>query len=738
LLVLRPADLVVLQASENTGALLGHGPAELLGRPIGVALGAEVHARLEELVATQPTDRNPLYVMTLPAREGSPPLDMTVHTVNGTVLVELEATGRSTGVEPDYYTLVKKTVARLQTASTLRQFCDVTAEELRSLSGLDRVMVYRFHADGHGEVVAESRRDDLPPWLGLHYPAEDIPAPAREIFKQVWIRPVPDVSGDLAELVPLANPDTGAPLTMTHCSLRGPSIMYTEYLKNMGVTACLTLPIRRGDQLWGLIAGHHYAGPKHLPYQVRAACEFLAQVVSLQHQAAEDREHAAYRAAIDDVHHRLVAAASREGDLSAITNGALSLLDGVKAGGAALFHHDRWWRVGETPADDELDGLAKWLGTRPELASSARAVYATDALSAAYPPGAAFAAVASGVLAVPLSRSRRDMLLWFRPETLRTVNWGGNPHDKPTVVGPHGPRLTPRASFELFAESVRERSLPWRAVEVEAAAQMRVLLMELVVHRAEELAELNADLSRSNEELDAFAYVASHDLKEPLRGIHKYAHQLLEVAAVADEQNRHKLESLMRLTTRMDSLLDSLLHFSRVGRAAIELEDVDLNEVLGEALEMVDARRAEGKTEITTPRPLPHARCDRMRVREILVNLLSNALKYNDKPEKRIEVGYVGPEEEHPRPNCPKEAVSSTVYYVRDNGIGIRPQHYQQLFKMFKRLHARDAYGGGTGAGLSIVKRLVERHHGRIWVDSTLGEGTTFYFTLPSNEATTP
>lgn len=411
--------------------------------------------------------------------------------------------------------------------------------------------------------------------------------------------------------------------------------------------------------------------------------------------------------------------------------GPLTLLDGLDATGAALFHRDRWWRVGETPTGDELDGLGRWLSTRPELASSADAVYATDTRGADYPPGAAFAATASGVLAVSPSRDRRDLMVWFRAETVRTVNWGGNPHDKPMVAGPNGPRLTPRASFALFAESVRGRALPWKAVELDAALRLRVLVMELVVDRANQLADLNTDLSRSNEELDAFAYVASHDLKEPLRGIHKYAHQLLERATITDEENCQKLDGLMRLTVRMDGLLDSLMNFSRVGRAALELEDVDLNEVVSEAIEMVDARRAAGQTEITIPRPLPHARCDRMRCREIFVNLLSNALKYSDRSEKRIEVGYVAGDEAHPRANCPPRARTETLFYVEDNGIGIRAQHYPQLFRMLKRLHGHDAYGGGTGAGLSIVKRLVERHHGQVWVDSTFGEGTTFYFSLP-------
>ncbi len=735
LLVLRLADLSVLQVSENSEALLGRPPEQLLGGPVAAAVGAEAAARLRDFLAAETVEHNPLYALTLPARDGIPALDLSVHTVDGLAVAELEATGRGdVEPEPDYYALVRRTVSRLRTAATLVGLCQMVADEIRALTGLDRVMVYKFHADGHGEVFAESRLVELPPWLGLHYPAEDIPRPAREIFRQIWVRPLPDARGPLAELVPLANPDTGGPLTMTYCALRGASVMYTEYLENMGVRASFTLAIRRDEELWGLIACHHYAGPRHVPYQERAACELLAQVFSLLHKGAEDREHLVYRLRLEGIHSQLVAQAAQEGGLSAMTDGKPALLDGLAAGGAALYHRDRWWTVGGTPAEAQLDALADWLNRRPEFDSPTRPLYVTDALSRDYPPGEAFAGVASGVLALPLSRSRRNLMLWFRPETLRTVQWGGNPHDKPTVTGPHGPRLTPRASFELFVESVRGRSLPWLAVEVDAAARLRFLVMELVVSRAERLAELNADLTRSNEELDAFAYIASHDLKEPLRGIHRYAHLLLESATTLDEENRARIEGLMRLTLRMDSLLDSLLHFSRVGRTALVLAEVDLNKVLAEALEMVGARSADAGAEISVPRPLPVVSGDWVRVREIFVNLLSNALKYTDRPGVRIEVGYLAPGEPGERPNCPEGSAHHPIFYVRDGGIGIHPRHFDQVFKMFRRLHGRDEYGGGTGAGLTIVKKLVERHRGQVWLDSAPGVGTTFFFTLPCDE----
>ena len=282
LLVLRLSDLAILQASENTQTILGQPAQQLLGQSVAAVVKAEGEARLRSILSTEPTDRNPIYAFTLPASEQVAAMDVTLHTLDGVVMLEFEATGRGepgkgSGPvapgprnEPDYYSIIKKTVARLQAMDTVQTFCQALADEVRLLSGMDRVMVYKFHADHHGEVFAESRRSDLAPWLGMHYPAEDIPKPSRDIFAKTWIRPVPDISGELAEMTPLVNPDTGKPVDMTFCALRGVSVMYTEYLQNMGVSAGLTMPLRRGDVLWGLIACHHYSGAHHVPYELRA------------------------------------------------------------------------------------------------------------------------------------------------------------------------------------------------------------------------------------------------------------------------------------------------------------------------------------------------------------------------------------------------------------------------------------------------------------------------------------
>ncbi len=257
-----------------------------------------------------------------------------------------------------------------------------------------------------------------------------------------------------------------------------------------------------------------------------------------------------------------------------------------------------------------------------------------------------------------------------------------------------------------------------RRVEERTVALRHELADRLRAER--ELEEKNAALERSNQDLDDFSYIASHDLKEPLRGIHNFSAFLLEdYADKLDDEGRSRLETLTRLSRRMEDLIDSLLHFSRLGRADLAIDEVDLNGVAAEVVDALGINLQESRAEVRIPRPLPTVRCDRVRVRELYHNLVVNAMKYNDKPEKWIEIGY-----------SDDGAGSPPTFYVRDNGIGIQEKHFDSIFRIFKRLHGRDKFGGGTGAGLTIVKKIVERHNGRIWVDSAWGEGTTIHFTL--------
>ncbi len=229
------------------------------------------------------------------------------------------------------------------------------------------------------------------------------------------------------------------------------------------------------------------------------------------------------------------------------------------------------------------------------------------------------------------------------------------------------------------------------------------------------------ELARSNRELDDFAYIASHDLKEPLRGISSYSRFLLEdYAGVLDDEGVEMLRALPDLTGRMEKLIEELLHYSRVGRVELAREETDLNAVLDEILLSLAIGLDEKKVELRKASPLPVIVCDRVRIGEVFRNLITNAMKYNDSDSKWIEIGTAAVD----------PGGRGATIYVKDNGIGIPPERRDDVFTIFRRLHGRNEYGGGTGAGMSIARRIVERHHGKIWFDSTEGEGTTFYFSI--------
>lgn len=719
LLALRAADLTVLQISDNAGEWLGSGNAALLGQPIAAIVGDENARTLSALVDGRKLESLPRYVFTF-AVNGQM-LDALAHYHDGMVYVECED-GKLPLTIPAHqtYTEVNRIAGRLQTASTLRSFCQTLAAEVRGLTGLDRVMIYRFHEDKSGEVFAEAKREDLHSYLTLRYPAEDIPHPAREIFRKIWVRPVPSVSYQQSEIVPLLNPDSGKPLDMTYCFLRGASVMYTDYLKNMGVAMAFTLSIVVDGKLWGLIACHHTT-PKIIPWPIRAASELLAQIASLQLKSAENTEFSAYRQEMEDHSHRIVdAMLSGESDLPDLLNTKPGLLDFFSSSGVALIRNGQWSTKGRVPPQGALTTLLEWVRGEFAAAPPGTELIHTHALSERLPPASAYAGDASGLLALPISRNLDDMILWFRQEVVKTVNWAGDPYTKPMVDGPGGPRLMPRASFSLWQESVREQSMPWKPIEIEAARRLRIAIMEVVVARAEQISHLNRALEDSNAELDAFAYVTSHDLREPLRGIYHYAYYLHENAEKrGDAESREQADSLLRLTRRMDSLIESLLHFSRVGRTTLDREPLDMTAVAQEAVDILYAGIYARKADVRIAPNMPTAHGDVVRVREIWTNLIGNAVKYSDKLNPLIEIGFS--EECH-------------AYFVRDDGIGIAPENFDSVFEIFRRLHGKDKYGGGSGAGLAIVKRVVERHGGKIWIQSQLGQGTTFYFTLAGDE----
>ncbi len=257
----------------------------------------------------------------------------------------------------------------------------------------------------------------------------------------------------------------------------------------------------------------------------------------------------------------------------------------------------------------------------------------------------------------------------------------------------------------------------------------------IVTDYTKSLKKANEKLFTSNKELEDFAYIVSHDLKEPLRGIYNYATFVKEdYEDKLDEEGRDKLDTLVRLSQRMEALINDILKYARLGRENMDVKAVDLNTILKEVLDNLQILIQESNVDVQFSTNLPIIACDSTLVKEVFQNLIANGIKYNDKPEKKIVIGFNSREGlSNGNGNVSNES-HSDVFYVKDNGIGIDEKYFESIFRIFKRLNGRKKFGDGTGAGTTIVKKIIEKHKGKIWLESTLGEGSTFYFTLEKSD----
>jgi PAS domain S-box-containing protein len=845
LLVLREPALTLVQVSENAADFLGRPVGELLGQPLISCLREDQLAPLLECLRqslTEPVRRD----LVLSTPTGERRFDAFLHRGGGALILELEPFSRedvAALVVP--YQQAREAIARFKAAASLDELCRLAAAEVRRLTGFDRVLIYQFDPEGHGIVVAEEREEHLDSFLGLHYPASDIPRQARQLYLRNWLRLIPDAHRPTAALIPALHPDTRQPLDLSVSVLRAVSPVHIEYMKNLGLGASMSISLIRGSQLWGLISCGNHQGPRHVPHDIRAACELLGQVLSLHISLHEEAESARHRARLRQLTHQLTEQMAATADYrDGLLRQHPNLLDLCGASGAALCFEGECSRLGRTPGEEMLWALMRWLD-----ANVRTNVFHTDALSRLFPEAEAYKDVASGLLAIRLPKLQNHYAFWFRPEVLQTVTWGGDPR-KPVEPGPDGLRLHPRKSFEQWKELVRGRSQPWLPQEVEAAHELRRAIIDTDLRRqvlreqqaraeAEEaqrrfaaLAEaipqmvwssdalgnvdfynshwlektgrtfeqsrgsgwaqvihpedrqrsllawreaartaqdyeiehrfLMADGStrwqltralpvrgldgqvtrwfgtstdiddkkRAEEERtrailarEEILAMVSHDLKNPLGAILLTTALLrrMELEGEQGERVRGNVEKIQRAAERMNSLIRDILDVARIeaGHFLVEPAPHSPLALMDEAIELLQPlavqkglrleRQARGES-------LGPVRCDRERVLQVFSNLLGNAIKFT--PAGGLVCVRAEPGE------------GATVRFsVKDTGPGIPAEQVPHLFDRYWQ--ARDKARMGTGLGLFIARGIVTAHGGHIWVDSTVGVGSTFSFTLP-------
>ncbi len=463
LLVLREPSHTIVQASANAASFLGL-THDLIGLPVDA-----IEGNLASCIGPQ-ADVPMLGTLPLAMRCAVGPargaFDVVLHRPpHGGLVVELERAGPTA----DRSRQVEDGLRRILQSSSLRTLCDETARIFRDLTGYDRVMVYRFDEEGHGEVLAEERELALEPYLGNRYPATDIPQIARRLYERNRVRVLVDINYTPIPLMPPVLPDTGQPLDMSMCSLRSVSPIHVQYLKNMGVDATLVVSLMVGGRLWGLISCHHYA-PRVLPFETRAVCELLAEAVGTRIAALASFARGQAEIAVRRLEQRLIEAIPREGNWrSALFDHPQSLLQPLNATGVALLFEGQVLTAGEVPGTLELRRIGEWLDAKAAMPGSAP-VIATMSLGLDEPEFMALSPVASGMVAVPLSAAGGECLVWFRPERVRTVTWGGDPA-KAFVAGATPFDLSPRRSFAQWHQLVERTSEAWSEADL-AAAQL--------------------------------------------------------------------------------------------------------------------------------------------------------------------------------------------------------------------------------------------------------------------------
>jgi len=471
------ADWIIAHRSANAEAIIGARAPLAVGSRLSDHFAPEALGLMREWLGTadEGSTVERLFGVDLLGRHGL--FDVALHRSGRLAIIEVEPHSRESYAQ--HMGVLRPIMERLGKFNDVAELCAEAARHMKSLLGFDRVMVYRFHPDDSGEVIAEAKEPHLGSFLTLRYPKSDIPAQARALYLRNLLRTIADVNGVPVPIEPAVS-FTGEPVDLSLSTLRAVSPIHIEYLKNMGVAASLSISIVVKGKLWGLFACHHYSA-RVLSYSLRTAAELFAQLFALQLDLAigmaGSRMAERGRQLHDKLMTRLVGGTSLVENLSTVDSVIGQV---IPHDGSSAFVDGAYRSRSAAPNEEEFRALVPSLNT-----ASTSQIVSSDALGAMLPAAAGFADRACGALVIPVSRRPRDYIVLWRKELPQVVTWAGNP-DKPVEYGPNGPRLSPRKSFEAWQQSVRGRSAPWTTEELAIAEHVRVTLLEVILRMTDD------------------------------------------------------------------------------------------------------------------------------------------------------------------------------------------------------------------------------------------------------------
>lgn len=612
--------------------------------------------------------------------------------------------------EVDIQKVIGRSVSQILSKTSITSLLSEAASEIKNIIDYDRVMIYKFDEEGHGQVIAEQKNDNLEPFLGLYYPASDIPKQARELYKINLTRIVADVDSESAAIITHLQNE---PLDLTHSVLRAVSPIHIQYLKNMGVKASFSISLITKGELWGLIACHNYV-PKFINFKVRDASKLIGQILSSALEYRQGEEDVAEFNLLSEAATNLNNSIESENFLTdALTRNAINIQNITTAKGVALLFDNKITCIGNTPTEKQIVEMAKWI-----IDNTQDTIYYTHRFPEVFLPAQAYSNVASGVIVCVVSKNLSEMIIWFKPEQITNINWAGNPEKAVEISDDGMLQLLPRKSFKSWTEIVKNTSTKWNRAEITAVLQIKDRITYAINRKANEIRLLNERLVVAYEELNTFSFTVSHDLQTPLSSIKNYTELLLERNESLDDNARFILGRINTCADKMTLLIKEVLKYSIVGREEIKMVQIDMVNMM-ETIKLVVIDALQPQNLAFTIGNMPAIKGDEVMICQVFTNLINNAVKYSSKSIPSVV--------------SVKGAVfgNEIIYSITDNGVGIDINYYTRVYELFKRMDNATEFEG-TGVGLAIVKRIIEKHQARIWFESELGIGTTFYMAFKS------
>ncbi len=777
-LVVFSGEMNILGVSQNVTEQLEYTFEELITNSISLLLGERQTKFLKSKIENVDLkDETTYYKSISPLRffldieNEKAPFDGIIHKSNHGFVLELEPVNVETSetVRDNFYQINKKSIIRFQYSNQLSELYKIIVEEIQTITGFDRVMLYKFNKEYDGHIVAEIKKEAMNPFYDLWFPAMDIPVQARELYLKNWLRLIVDVNYIPSPIL-LENSIKNEPLDLTYSTLRSVSPVHIEYLKNMGVVSSMSISIVINGKLWGLISCHHNSAKK-IDYSTRMTAEFLGQLVSLQIDRLEKNNIQYDKLEKQTLVEGIIESLNEERNayLGIIKKGH-SFLRLMNADGFAVINlienKKKIKKVGLTPTDGQIWQIHEWLNKEYSESLFLSSCISKD-INDIEINSKIDTRICSGILTIIISKEDTSRMIWFRKEVQQRVSWGGKPEK---IVFEKGNELAlkPRNSFAKWNQNVECQSKIWTETEIETAKLIQSKIFYIVTQnmneyreelrrkeleqqvqiRTEELTLINEKLNTeiqarekiayqlkdgmrllelTNKELEHFAYVASHDLQEPLRAISSFS-QLLEkrYKGQLDEKADMYIGFIIEGSNRMKNLIMDLLEYSRLHRNETPDKEVNLKEMYQNAIQNLTLRIQENEAIIELQNELPTTNLigNESKLTRLFQNLIENAIKYRSDKTPHIQISFV-------------EQKTHFEFTISDNGIGIDPRFAERIFVLFQRLHTKEQYEG-TGIGLALCQKIVEQHHGRIWLDtqkSKFGVGTTFYFTLKKQDA---